>query len=75
MERYLDIDGDSGVAGYECGPGFIRVQFDTGRIYLYTDASAGAENIRQMHALAAQGNGLNSFVQRVVRTRYARRER
>jgi hypothetical protein len=36
MEHYLNIDGDSGVSGYEIGVDFIRVQFSTGSIYLYT---------------------------------------
>ncbi|MFZ7101509.1 MAG: hypothetical protein ACOWWO_02490 [Peptococcaceae bacterium] len=32
MERYKDIDGDSGVTGYEYGADYIRVQFSTGGI-------------------------------------------
>lgn len=75
MERYRDIDGDSGVSGYEIGTDFIRVQFSTGAIYLYTYASAGAQNIEQMKELAAAGDGLNSFINRNVRSRYARKER
>lgn len=75
MERYRDIDGDSGVAGYETGPDFIRVQFTTGAVYLYTYASAGAQNIEQMKRLAVAGDGLNSFINRHVRKLYARKER
>jgi len=41
MERYKNIDGDSGVTGYEVGADFIRVQFSTGAVYLYTYESAG----------------------------------
>lgn len=75
MEKYKDINNDSGVAGYEPGPDFIRVQFDTGAIYLYTNASAGSQNIDQMKKLAAAGDGLNAFINRVVRKLYARKER
>lgn len=75
MDKYKDIDNDSGVAGFETGADFIRVQFDTGAIYLYTYASAGSQNIEQMKKLAAAGDGLNSFINRIVRKLYARKER
>lgn len=38
MERYKNLNGDSGVATYEIGQDFIRVEFKTGAIYLYTNA-------------------------------------
>jgi len=75
MQRYLNVGGDSSVAAYECGDGYIRVLFTDGSQYLYTDASAGPGNIAQMKLLAAQGHGLNSFIMRVVRKGYASRER
>lgn len=75
MERYRDVDGDSGVSGYETGPDFIRVQFEDGGIYLYNYASTGLENIERMKQLARSGDGLNAFIMRVVRRRYARKER
>ena len=75
MERYGNLGGNSGVVAYENGPDFIRVQFSTGSIYLYTYASAGAQNIEQMKELASGGEGLNSFINTTVRHYYARRER
>ena len=75
MERYLNLGGDSGVVGYEIGPDFVRVQFSDGAIYLYNYASAGSQNIEYMKELAIRGQGLNSFINRVVRKAYARRER
>lgn len=75
MERYRNVDGDSGVAAYEIGSDFIRVQFTTGAVYLYNYASAGAANIEQMKRLAAAGDGLNAFINKNVRTSYARKER
>jgi len=56
VERYLDIDGDSGVAGYEIGPDYIRVTFKDGSVYLYTYSSAGSNNIEEMKRLAAVGD-------------------
>ncbi len=75
MERYADVDGDSGVTAYEIGPDYIRVQFSTGAVYLYTYASAGAHNIERMKQLAKGGDGLNAFINTTVRKAYARKER
>ena len=75
MTPYRDIDHDSGVAGYDEGPDFIRVLFKDGAIYRYTDASAGGANIQQMKRLAASGDGLNAFINARVRRLYAQRER
>ena len=75
MERYKNLSGDSGVAAYEIGPDFIRVQFTDGAVYLYTYASAGSHNIEQMKQLARKGQGLNTFINTTVRKLYARKER
>jgi hypothetical protein len=74
MERYKNIDGDSGVTGYETGPDHIRVQFSDGSVYFYTYASAGSNNIEEMKRLAITGNGLNAFINKNVRKLYARKE-
>ena len=73
MQRYRNLSGNSGVAAFEVGDDSITVEFRTGDRYLYTDASAGRENIRRMHQLARRGAGLASFINRCVRERYARR--
>jgi hypothetical protein len=75
MQIYADVDRDSGVAAYESGIDFIRIQFSTGAVYLYTYDSAGQHNIEQMKRLAATGDGLNAFINRWVRKAYACRER
>jgi len=75
METYRDVDSDSGVVAYEIGSDFIRIQFSTGSIYLYTDASAGAHNIDRMKQLARSGDGLNNFINTKVREKYARKIR
>lgn len=58
------------VAAYEAGEGVIRVRFRDGKVYTYTDASAGADNVAEMKRLAAKGEGLNSFITRHVRDLY-----
>lgn len=71
MEIYKNIDGDSGVLEYECGDDYIKVKFSSPHIYVYTYASAGRENVEQMKSLALAGNGLNSFINKIVKKMYA----
>jgi hypothetical protein len=71
MERYRNLGGDSGVAAYEIGSDSIKVQFRDGAVYLYNSQSAGSSNIEQMKSLATSGQGLNSFISRVVKKGYA----
>ena len=75
MELYRNLSGNSGVAAYESGPDYIRVQFSDGSIYLYTEARTGSHNIEKMKELASRGEGLNSFITKYVRYDYARKER
>ena len=75
MEHYKNLGGDSGVVAYEIGPGSITVQFKDGSVYLYTDQSAGAASIAEMQRLAKAGQGLNSFINRVVKKGYDRKLR
>jgi hypothetical protein len=73
MARYINRGGDSGVVTYEITPNSITVGFRDGSSYLYTDESAGMENIQQMKRLAGVGQGLNAFINRYVRKRYERK--
>ena len=75
MEQYRNLGGDSGVAAYEIGPDSITVQFKDGAVYLYTNQSAGAASIAEMQRLARSGQGLNSYISRVVRKGYAQKLR
>lgn len=70
MERYKDLDGDSGVVAFEIGEGSITVQFSTGMKYLYTVRSAGAVHIANMQRLARAGDGLNSYIKRLANKAY-----
>ena len=75
MERYRNRGGDSGIVAYEIGPDSITVMFSDRSIYLYTYQSAGSANIERMKRLAIAGKGLNSFINRRVNKKYARRLR
>jgi hypothetical protein len=73
MQRYKNLSGESGVLAYEIGDRSITIRFSGGDRYLYTDQSAGAENIAEMQRLATLGSGLSTFISQVVRERYARK--
>ena len=75
MKRYKNLSGGSGIMAYESGPDFTRVRFSSGSVYLYTYDSADPDDIEQMKELASKGEGLNSFINEIVRYDYARRER
>lgn len=75
MERYRNRGGDSGIVAYEIGSDFITVKFSDRSVYLYTYRSAGSANIEHMKRLAIAGEGLNSFINRRVRKRYAKKLR
>lgn len=71
MERYLDLDGDSGVVGYEIGDTFIRVKFSgTAKIYTYSYRKAGEFHVEKMKVLAKSGNGLNSYIMKYAKKLY-----
>ena len=73
MERYKNLSRESGVVAYEIGRGSIIVKFINGEKYLYTDKSAGAQNIALMQKLAKDGAGLSTFISQHVHDRYARK--
>ena len=75
MTRYRHLHGESGVSAYEIGPRSITVRFADGKTYRYTHAKTGLAEVEAMKALAAQGNGLATFINQHVRGNYERRMR
>ena len=71
MERYNNLGGDSGIVAYEIGGDSIKVEFRDGSIYLYNYQSTGSSDVEHMKDLAIAGQGLNSFISKIVRKRYA----
>lgn len=74
MKRYRGGHGDSGVSAYECGPDWIRIRFHHGGIYRYDARHPGLEHVIEMQCLAEAGSGLNTYINRHVRSDYASRE-
>lgn len=75
MEQYGNSGGDSGVVGYEIGPECIVVAFNDGWKYLYDGTKPGTMVVAELQRLARSGHGLNSYLTRVVRGRFARKFR
>ena len=71
MEKYKNLSGDSDINSYGIGENFIKIKFNDGNIYRYTNNSAGSANIHKMKILAAAGQGLNTFISKSVRNLYA----
>ncbi len=75
MERYKDLNGNSGVVGFDLAPASITVYFEDGSEYLYTSTSAGTSNLGEMQNLARKGSGLNTFINQHVKKGYAQKLR
>jgi len=73
MTKYKDINSDSGISKYKIDEDKITIEFKGGSTYLYTYTSAGSTNIEKMKLLAQNGDGLNSFINKNVRTKYEKK--
>lgn len=73
MQRYADINNDSGVVGYEIQATSITVWFD-GRAspYTYSYARAGQLYVERMKQLAQSGDGLNAYINNNVKFKHDR---
>ncbi|TRW25165.1 hypothetical protein FMM05_07615 [Flavobacterium zepuense] len=70
MKRYKNLEGHSGVTGYEITPDAIAVQFNNNAVYRYTYASAGKRVIEKMKQLATAGKGLSTYISRKVKEKF-----
>jgi hypothetical protein len=73
MIPYQNLEGHSGVTGYELMPNGIGVEFNHDTIYIYTYKSAGKKVIEKMKTLAKSGRGLSTYISREVRDNYDRK--
>lgn len=73
MQRYADINNDSGVIGFEINPTSITIWFEgTVRPYTYSYAVAGQAHVEKMKQLALAGDGLNAYINYNVKYKYDR---
>jgi len=55
MTPYSNKGGNSGIAAYEFGDGYIRVMFKSRDVYLYDHIRPGSNAVSEMQALAVSG--------------------
>ena len=72
MDKYKNINGNSGITGYEIGKEYIIVQFQDKSVYTYDTRKPGKDEVDKMKEFALQGFGLNSFINRIVKSDYAK---
>lgn len=53
------------------GDDSMVVVFNDGTAYIYNSERPGADYLNEMKRLAADGEGLNSYINRIVKKRYA----
>ncbi|KGO94299.1 hypothetical protein [Flavobacterium subsaxonicum] len=70
MKRYKNLEGHSGVTGYEIEPDSIAVQFNHSAVYRYTYNSAGKRIIEKMKQLATAGKGLSTYISQTVKQKF-----
>lgn len=70
---YQNKSQKSGIAAYEIGPDYIRIEFTTGAIYEYNHEHTGAAQTEHLKYLAEQGKGLNSYLNQKVHKKYSQR--
>ena len=73
LAPYLNLSGNSGVAAFALLRDSVVVQFGNGDIYLYGPQHPGAEHVERMKQLAIRGEGLSSYIRRVVHNDYEAR--
>lgn len=73
MQKYKNLDGDSGVDSFEIGEEYIIVKFTkTLRLYTYSYDSAGRDKVEHMKKLALQGRGLNEYINKFAKFNYVK---
>jgi len=71
MQKYADVNRDSGVDSFQNNPTSIKVLFKGGsKIYVYTYSNPGQIHVEKMKKLALSGDGLNSYINKYVRKNY-----
>jgi hypothetical protein len=73
MTPYRNLGGNSNVVAYEANEDSIHVVFKSGacRNYLYNSVRPGNAVVERMKLLAAQGQGLNSYISTVVKNNFS----
>ncbi len=74
MTAYKNLSKESGVTHYEILDDGIRIQWVSGDVYVYTNASTGVAHIAEMQRLAEKGRGLATYISQKVKSNFAHKE-
>ena len=74
-EKYQNLGGKSLVATYKILKDSITIGFVSHAKYIYSNQSAGMENVSKMKVLALAGKGLGTFIENNVKEKFARKVR
>lgn len=74
MIAYKNLSNESGVTHYELLDDGIRVQWVSGDVYVYTNASTGEAHIAEMKRLAEKGRGLATYISQKVKGNFSHKE-
>jgi hypothetical protein len=75
MKRYQNLSGKSEVSTYELLKDAVTISFKDHSKFIYSNQSAGRENVSKMKVLALAGKGLGTFVTTTLKDRAARKIR
>ena len=75
MTKYKNLSGKSTVAMYNIAKDAVTIRFATHSVYIYSNQSAGPENVSKMKTLAVAGKGLGTFIDTAVKEKFARKVR
>jgi hypothetical protein len=74
MPVYANLSGRSGVVSWEETDDSIEITFRDGSRYLYTRESLGSmDAVNILKGYADAGRGLNGYITKYVKKRYARK--
>jgi len=74
-ERYQNLSGKSTVATYKLLKDSVTIGFTSHAKYIYSNQSAGSENVSKMKTLALAGKGLGTFIESNLKEKFARKVR
>lgn len=75
MTKYKNLSGKSTVAMFDLAKDGVTVRFADHSVYIYSNQSAGPENVSKMKTLAVAGKGLGTFIDSTVKDKFARKVR
>lgn len=75
MTKYKNLGGKSTVAMYDIAKDGVTIRFTDHSVYIYSNQSAGPENVKKLKTLSVAGKGLGTFIEASLKDKFARKVR